>query len=538
MFPSVLKSIFSISIVLILLTPAVVGYVLHLRLEVVANFAISIYGIYSLVYFILQVIFGEINNNKIKKDVESRDENWAEYGVGVVVVGYKEEKDLLRRCLESIRDNNYKNICRIVFIIDGNSEEDEYMADIYRSVFNENVVKLDNIKDEIDYSIFGDSDTNVCIMQPHSGKREGLNHGFKLLMNDSNIKVVVTTDSDTVLDESAIKELTYASRHDDVGAVAGQINIWNTSESILTHIVGYRYWMSFNLERASESFWRTVLCVAGPMACYKVDVLKEILDEWYNQTFLGVRCTFGDDRHLTNRVLLKGKKVIYTQYAKGYTDTPKSWGVYLRQQIRWGKSYFREFLFNMQSVHLHPLWMCYELLYNVLYFFLLMYWIIYIMYFCSIYQQTIAILVTLGMGIIKSIYGAIKTKDVRFLFFYLYTFVYFFIIIPSKITALITLWDMNWGTRGKNNNLLSTYWSTILWVSTMAGGFGYTIYKNTEFDITNERYAVAFIGWMVFIGFVFTTCLIELISRKTKHCSNELEQDILKERKEVNETQV
>jgi hyaluronan synthase len=532
MFPEFIKSTFSIIIVLILLTPAVVGYVLHIRLEAITDFAISIYGIYSLVYLMLQIIFGEINSRNIKKDVETRDLNWREYGVGLVVVGYNEEKDLLRRCLESIKNSDYQNIHRIVFVIDGNSETDQYMADIYKEVMNNNVIKIDYLfsdRKEIDYSIYGKND--ICIMQPHHGKREGLYTGFKLLMQDPNIKVIVTTDSDTILNKSAIKELTYQCHHEDVGAVAGQIDIWNTSESLLSHIVAYRYWFSFNLERACESFWRTVMCVAGPMACYKVDILKEIIDEWYNQTFLGQRCTFGDDRHLTNRILLKGKKVIYTKYAKGYTDTPSNWSQYLRQQTRWSKSYFREFLFNMQSVHLHPLWMCYELLYNVLYFFLLMYWSIYLMYFGSIYQQSIAILITVIIGIVKSLYGVIKTKNIRFLFFYLYSFVYFFMIIPAKITALVTLWDMSWGTRGKTVNWLSTYWSFIIWVSIMTGGFAYTIYKNHVFNISNKRYLIAFVGWISFVGFVVVTCIVEFVCRKLKKCSNELEIDILHERK-------
>lgn len=528
------KITFSIMTVLILLTPAVVGYAMHIRLEAISNFAISIYGIYSLVYLILQIIFTEINKKRIKKDVESRKENWSEYGVGLVVVGYNEEKDLLRRCLESIKNSDYENIRRIVFIVDGNSENDEYMADIYKQVFNSNVIKVDYLlsnTQDIDYSIYGNE--NICIMQPHHGKREGLYTGFKILMQDPNIKVIVTTDSDTILDKSAIKELTYQCHHEDVGAVAGQVNIWNTSESLLSHIVSFRYWFSFNLERASESFWRTVMCVAGPMACYKVDILKDIMEDWFHQKFLGQQCTFGDDRHLTNRVLLKGKKVVYTEYAKGYTDTPSSWSQYLRQQTRWSKSYFREFLFNLQSVHLHPMWMCYELLYNVVYFFLLMYWSIYLMYFCSIYQQSLAIIVTLCIGIVKSMYGVIRAKDVRFLFFYLYSFVYFFVIIPSKIAALVTLWDMSWGTRAKTINWLNSYWSSILWVTTMTGGFSYTVYKNHIFDITNQKYLFAFITWVSFVSFVSLTCLLDFLLRKTKKCTNEIEKDILQERKSL-----
>jgi cellulose synthase/poly-beta-1,6-N-acetylglucosamine synthase-like glycosyltransferase len=57
-------------------------------------------------------------------------------------------------------------------------------------------------------------------MQPHHGKREGLYTGFKLLMQDPNIKVIVTTDSDTILDKSAIGRLWFT-----LGVIVGQSGI-------------------------------------------------------------------------------------------------------------------------------------------------------------------------------------------------------------------------------------------------------------------------------------------------------------------------
>lgn len=527
------KITFSILVALALLVPAILGYAMQLRIGAAADFAISVYGLYSLVYFILQVIFAEINEKKIKEDIKNRREDWNDKTVGIVVVGYNEEKDLLVRCLESIKSSNYSNIRRVVFVIDGNEEKDMYMSDIYKKIINNNVIKMTELIHDIkdfDYTILGDTD--VCIMQPHGGKREGLYTGFKVLMNDPEIDVIVTTDSDTILDENAVKELTYQCHKDEVGAVAGQIGIWNTSESILTHIVSYRYWLSFNLERAAESFWGTVLCVAGPMACYKVDVLKNIMDGWYNQTFMGEKCTFGDDRHLTNRVLQQGKKVVYTKHAIGYTDTPSNWGRYFIQQTRWSKSYFREFFYNMQSVHLHPLWMCYELCYHFVYFFLLMYWSLYILYYCSVFQKTMAILLTLGVGLIKSLYGSIKMKKPGFMYFTLYSFVYFLMIIPSKIAALVTLWDTRWGTRGKNGNFLHSYWSIILWVGALIGGVIYSTIKNSEFSYENDyRYKIAFVGWFVYSGAILSSVVMEYVFRRLRLFSNDLEMEILRERK-------
>lgn len=39
---------------------------------------------------------------------------------------------------------------------------------------------------------------------------------------------------------------------------------------------------------------------------YRNNLLQQFLEAWYNQKFLGTHCTFGDDRHLTNRMLSMG----------------------------------------------------------------------------------------------------------------------------------------------------------------------------------------------------------------------------------------
>ena len=256
-------------------------------------------------------------------------------------------------------------------------------------------------------------------------------------------------------------------------------------------------------------------------------MLKEILDLWFNQKFLGYKCTFGDDRHLTNCILLQGKKVIYTEHALGWTDTPANYGIYLRQQTRWAKSYFRECLFNLKSIHLHSFWMVLELEYNIIYFFLILSWAMHILYEGSIYSQAFALILSLFMSFIKCIYGAILSKDIKFMFFYLYSFIFSLIIMPAKIAALFTLWDNKWGTRGLTRSWLYSYWSVILWMGSLTGGFIYSIYKNCIFKYTFYYYKFAFITIVSFITFVLFTIIIEKIMRNRKKITNQIEQDII-----------
>ncbi|NBP58923.1 hypothetical protein EBU71_20735 [bacterium] len=319
----------------------------------------------------------------------------------------------------------------------------------------------------------------------------------------------MTTDSDTILEKDAVLEMVYHLRNEDIGAVAGQITVWNT-DTLLTFIVSMRYWFSFNLERACDSFFRCVMCVAGPMACYKVSVLKDVIDPWLDQVFLGIKCTYGDDRHLTNRILSTGKRVVYTQYAIGHTDTPVSYVKYLNQQTRWGKSYFREIFYTFACIENQSLWIGWELFYHSLYFFLLMAWSMYILWFTNIRTMSIAVLVMTGFGIVKSIYGVVITKDFRYLFFHLYSYVYYFILIPSKLTALMTMRDGGWGTRGKFIANFNSYFSTIvavLWSCVLTSAFAYNISRNKDFLWDNYNYRFSFIAFMSYVGFMITSLI-------------------------------
>jgi hyaluronan synthase len=110
-------------------------------------------------------------------------------------------------------------------------------------------------------------------------------------------EAIVSTDSDTKFDPRAVLELERALHwFPSIGAAAGDVRIWNTTDSALSFMSSLRYWMAFNIERAAQSFNRAVTCVSGPMGIYRGSILKLILDDWVTQRFLGMECTYGDDR--------------------------------------------------------------------------------------------------------------------------------------------------------------------------------------------------------------------------------------------------
>lgn len=525
-------------LLLIIIAPAILGYVANWVFPEVSVLVLSIYAIYAIVNFVIQIITSNVNRRRITKDVEQRSLVWNDIRVGVLVVGYREDPFMFKKCLESIRDSEYNNISRRICIIDGTDKDDMYMSDIYTEIFQRsNVITLDTLPerlDDFDFSVFGDKTQDICIMQPHKGKRHALYTGFQLLLNDESVQAVITTDSDTVLDKNAVKELVYQLHNENVGAVAGQITVWNT-DTLLTFIVSMRYWFSFNVERACDSFFKCVMCVAGPMACYRASVLKEVIDPWLNQKFLGISCTYGDDRHLTNQILSTGKKVVYTQYAIGHTDTPPEYIKYLNQQTRWGKSYFREIFFTLCCLDKQSLWIGFELFYHAIYFFLLMFWTMYLLWFSNNFTKAFAIIMMTGFGIIKSVYGYIMTKDYRYLFFFLYAYVYYFVIIPSKITAILTLRDGGWGTRGKFVGNLKSYMSTIIafiWTVVLGAGFGYSIYRDHTFDWDSFRYRFSFLTIMIYTVFMFLIFVVYYTLQRTGNLETEVHRMLKAEQSE------
>ncbi len=77
--------------------------------------------------------------------------------------------------------------------------------------------------------------------------------------------------------------------------------------------------------------------------------MQKYLANFLSQTFMGRRVEAGDDRRLTNYCLLEGR-VVLQETALADTTVPERVGHYLRQQVRWNKSFFRESLWAIQNI--------------------------------------------------------------------------------------------------------------------------------------------------------------------------------------------
>ena len=185
----------------------------------------------------------------------------------------------------------------------------------------------------------------AVIRQPRNlGKREGLAAGFTAW---DGADVYLAVDCDTILDRRAVERALPAFADERVMAATGTVLAANRARNLLTRLIDLRYAYAFLGERAAYSALGSVLCVCGSLAFYRGAPVRAHLPAFAAQTFLGQRCTYGDDRHMTNLLLRDGRVVLVPGVA-AWTYVPERLGHFLRQQLRWSKSFIRETLWALR----------------------------------------------------------------------------------------------------------------------------------------------------------------------------------------------
>lgn len=170
------------------------------------------------------------------------------------------------------------------------------------------------------------------------GKREALALGFSRARGE----ILVTIDSDSVIERGALLALAGPFRDPKVGAVAGRVEVYNRRHGIIPQMLHVRYMLSFDMLRATESVYRNVYCCPGALTGLRASGVRRVLDRWKNQQFLGSRCTFGEDRAMTNYLLDSGYDTVYQRTAVVRTLVPISYVKLCKMLLRWDRSYVRE----------------------------------------------------------------------------------------------------------------------------------------------------------------------------------------------------
>ncbi|MGV9713237.1 glycosyltransferase family 2 protein [Gordonia sp. NPDC003424] len=189
------------------------------------------------------------------------------------------------------------------------------------------------------YEVAAEYPELTVVEQPvNRGKRHAMAAGIAA---DADSEIFVFIDSDSQVQPEAVRKLVAYFADPDVGAAAGHTDVANADTNILTRMQAMQYYIAFRVYKSAEALFGSVTCCSGCFSGYRRAAVDPVLDKWSNQQFLGQDSTFGDDRSLTN-FLLPNWRVLYAPDAQAYTEVPDQLRKFLRQQLRWKKSWLRE----------------------------------------------------------------------------------------------------------------------------------------------------------------------------------------------------
>jgi hyaluronan synthase len=171
--------------------------------------------------------------------------------------------------------------------------------------------------------------------QDNRGKRHAQAYGFER----SSADIFVTVDSDTVLKDDALEELTFAFSNPETQAVGGLAAGQNHKQSLLTRTIELGFVMAFLSGRLAEGYFGAVRVNCGILAAYRGDVVRDNLARYLGQRWLGQPVNIGDDRVLTIFARERGR-TDFQATAVAYSALPTSMSHLIRQRLRWARSWY------------------------------------------------------------------------------------------------------------------------------------------------------------------------------------------------------
>ncbi|MEU0584564.1 glycosyltransferase [Streptomyces sp. NPDC006132] len=166
---------------------------------------------------------------------------------------------------------------------------------------------------------------------PNGGKRHAQAAGVGA---SPQADVYITVDSDSCLAPNAIEEILKPLARPRVQSVAGIVLATNHRTNLLTRITDLWFTTGQLTDRSALSAMGAVLVNSGPLAAYRAPVVRDNLDSYLNETFMGRPVGFSDDSLLTLYALLRGRTVQQPS-AVVFTALPEQASHFTRMYMRW-----------------------------------------------------------------------------------------------------------------------------------------------------------------------------------------------------------
>ena len=392
------------------------------------NALLYTYSIIAAAFLLTRYLFGALYK-PVKVDPDFKP------SVSVIIPCFNEET-WINRTIISCMNQYYPADKLEVIVVDDHSSDRS--VEVIKKTIDDIAASEDsrfNIRDRLSY----------IVQEKNAGKREALCRGVDVAKGE----LVVFVDSDSFLDPYAIINLVQPFKDPKMGGVAGRTDVANTYTNSLTKMQAVRYYIAFRVMKAAEALFDTVTCLSGPLSCYRKEIVLKHKHDWLNQRFLGHKATFGDDRAMTNFVLSE-YRTFYQDTAICSTIVPNKQRVFLKQQMRWKRSWLRESLmagtFMWRKEPFAAVNFYIGLLVPIMAPIVVAYNLFYVPLTQHIFPTTFLVGMLL-MSLMMSVAQLFFRKSSTWYFGFLFCIYYEVVLLWQMPVAWVTFWKSTWGTR-------------------------------------------------------------------------------------------
>lgn len=391
------------------------------------NYLLYLYSLIAATFLLSRYLFGALH-----RDVPVNPDFTP--GVSVIIPCFNEE-EWIHRTIQSCINQDYPVDKLEVIVVDDRSTDNSVarMEEMIARIHSE--AERFDTKDRL----------RLVVMPQNGGKREALVQGVKLAKHD----LVVFVDSDSFLTPTAIRHLVQPFQDPKMGGVAGRTDVENKFTNAITKLQTVRYYIAFRIMKAAESYFDSVTCLSGPLSCYRKELVLKHADAWLNQKFLGQPATFGDDRAMTNFVL-RTHRTGYQDSAVCSTIVPSKMSVFLKQQMRWKRSWLRESLiagsFIWRKEPFMALFFYVGLIVPIAAPVIVLYNLVYVPLVHGVFPSTF-LMGLLLMALLMSFAHLFFRKSRLWVFGIVFCLFYELVLLWQMPVAWVTFWKSTWGTR-------------------------------------------------------------------------------------------
>jgi cellulose synthase/poly-beta-1,6-N-acetylglucosamine synthase-like glycosyltransferase len=291
-----------------------------------------LFAMLVLVVFTNRYVFGSAMRLQDKRTEAGFGQDPAVWPTVAIVVPVYNEGDSILRTAASFEQLEYPRDRLKVVFIDDRSTDDTFEH-------------LQTIAKTYPWMTVLQNEKNV-------GKRIGIKNAVLVTHSD----LIMSVDSDVIVDPAALRILVRHLTSTGVDAAGGCVFVSNADVNWLTRMQAVKYWIGYQFLKNLENTFSHIMCLSGCLTIYRRAALLSVDKDVEHRSFMGDEVKYGEDRYLTRKLVERGYKTRLCFEAKCFTKAPSTFPNYLSQQLRWRRSNIIDFLTALPFLtRFHPL---------------------------------------------------------------------------------------------------------------------------------------------------------------------------------------